>query len=60
MPIGENVEQPLCSECKKQMTCYATIDSIGDNYDLLDCGVINVFVCLDCLTTHSQIDQTLA
>ena len=58
-PVGESVDIPICDECKKQMDCYATIDSIGDSYDLLDCGVINVFVCFDCLTTCSQIDQAL-
>ncbi|RZK40197.1 MAG: hypothetical protein EOO57_02680 [Hymenobacter sp.] len=58
-PIGENVDWPVCGECKKQMNCYATIDSIGDEYDLLDCSVIKVFVCLHCFTTCSQINQAL-
>jgi hypothetical protein len=60
LATGEQVEYPTCIECKQLMTCYATIDSIGDDYDLVDCCVINVFVCLDCGTTYSQIDQALA
>ena len=60
LATGERVEYPSCIDCKQPMTCYATIDSIGDEYDLADCCVINVFVCLDCLTTQSQIDQALA
>jgi hypothetical protein len=59
-PLGENVEIPLCTSCKQEMTCYATIDSIGDDYDLGDCWVINVFVCMDCGTTVSQIDPAYA
>ncbi|WP_241935564.1 hypothetical protein [Hymenobacter cyanobacteriorum] len=59
-PTGENVEIPSCVMCKQPMTCYATIDSIGDDYDLADCCVINVFVCLNCGTTSSQIDQAHA
>lgn len=60
LATGERVECPACAKCKQLMTCYATIDSMGDNYDSADCCVINVFVCLDCGTTQNQINQALA
>jgi uncharacterized protein YwqG len=44
-------EWPTC--CGNKMTFYAQIDSIGDNYDLADCGMIYVFVCFDCFNTKS-------
>jgi hypothetical protein len=51
------VEYPTCQDCAQTMTFYAQVDSIGDDYDLADCCVIHVFVCLDCLTTVSIINQ---
>ncbi|MBC6613252.1 hypothetical protein H8B15_20185 [Hymenobacter sp. BT507] len=51
------IDYPKCEDCSQVMTFYAQIDSIGDDYDLLDCGVIHVFVCLDCGTTNSMINQ---
>jgi uncharacterized protein YwqG len=47
----QNEEWPTC--CGKNMTFYAQIDSIGDKYDLADCGMIYVFVCFDCFNTKS-------
>ncbi|AII53350.1 hypothetical protein N008_15360 [Hymenobacter sp. APR13] len=51
------VVYPTCPECSDTMTFYAQVDSIGDAYDLMDCCVIHVFVCLDCFTTTSMINQ---
>src|SRR5262245_22584658 len=48
-------ETPSCSGCKSEMTFYGQLDSIGDEYDLADCGMIYVFVCLDCFSTKSFI-----
>jgi uncharacterized protein YwqG len=45
-------EWPVCS-CAKKMTFYGQLDSIGDDYDLADCGMIYVFVCFDCMETKS-------
>lgn len=42
---------PNC--CGSKMTFYAQVDSIGDDYDLADCGMIYVFVCFDCFGTES-------
>ena len=44
-------EWPTC--CGGKMTFYGQLDSIGDYYDLADCGMIYVFVCYDCFNTKS-------
>ena len=50
-------EYPKCDDCNKKMTFYAQIDSIGDDYDLADCMVIHNFVCFDCFTVKSRLEQ---
>ena len=47
----QELEWPTC--CANKMTFYAQLDSIGDSYDLADCGMIYVFVCFDCFSTKS-------
>jgi hypothetical protein len=57
-PNGLSIEDyPYCKDCGERMTFYAQIDSIGDKYDLADCCAIHVFVCFDCFTTESQLNQ---
>ena len=51
---------PRCKECNEIMTFYAQIDSIGDDYDLADCGVIHNFVCFDCFTVQALLTPTRA
>ena len=46
-------ETPDCLACSKRMTFYGQLDCLGDEVSLGDCGRIYVFVCLECLTTHS-------
>jgi hypothetical protein len=46
-------EYPRCPSCGEEMTFYGQLDSIGDDYDLADCGLIYVFVCFDCFETKS-------
>lgn len=46
-------EIPPCPDCGKSMTFYGQLDSIGDDFDLADCGIIFVFVYFDCFTTKS-------
>ncbi|MEL1241833.1 hypothetical protein [Flavobacterium flavipallidum] len=53
-------EYPKCKDCEQTMTFYAQLDSIGDKYDLADCMVIHTFVCFDCFTVESQLNQSLA
>lgn len=48
---------PICEDCGKRMTFYAQIDSIGDDFDLADCMVIQNFVCFDCFTVKSLLTQ---
>jgi hypothetical protein len=47
---------PSCS-CRKPMSFYAQIDSLGDAHVLGDCGMIYVFVCWDCLETKSVLQS---
>lgn len=51
----QSEDWPSC--CSKAMTFYAQIDSIGDEYDLADCGMIYVFVCFDCFNTKSVLQN---
>lgn len=48
---------PFCPECEKPMTFYGQLDSINDDYCIADCGMIHVFVCLDCNETKSLIQS---
>lgn len=50
-------EYPTCEDCKKTMTFYAQIDSIGDMFDLADCMVIHNFVCFDCFTVKAILSK---
>ncbi len=40
-------QTPRCPACQQPMTFYGQLDSIGDDFDLADCGMIYVFVCFD-------------
>ncbi|NOT73580.1 MAG: hypothetical protein HOP08_01540 [Cyclobacteriaceae bacterium] len=56
----EKSEFPTCDDCKKAMTFYAQVDSIGEKFDLADCMVIHNFVCFDCFTVKAILTQTIA
>jgi len=43
----QSINVPKCS-CGEEMTFYAQLDSINDEFVLADCGMIYVFVCFDC------------
>jgi hypothetical protein len=47
---------PACS-CGAQMTFYAQLDSINDEFCLADCGMIYVFVCFSCFKTKSILQS---
>jgi hypothetical protein len=47
-------DYPSC-RCGAKMSFYGQLDSINDEYDLADCGVISVFVCFDCYETKSVL-----
>ncbi|MCF7816574.1 MAG: DUF1963 domain-containing protein [Kiritimatiellales bacterium] len=48
---------PTCSECHEKMTFYAQLDSINDEFCIADCGMIYVFVCLECNEVASFIQS---
>ena len=54
--IQEN-ENPVCPSCKKEMTFYSQLDSIGDKLIFADCGMIYVFACFGCYETKSFIQS---
>lgn len=56
----EEKDYPKCDDCSNPMTFYAQIDSIGDQYDLADCMVIQNFVCFDCFNVKAVLTQTRA
>ncbi|MCP4347226.1 MAG: DUF1963 domain-containing protein [Desulfobacterales bacterium] len=49
-------ETPKC-ECGVEMTLYAQLDSLGDDVCIADCGMIYVFICLDCLDVKSVLQS---
>lgn len=52
----QGADIPVCS-CKSEMTFYAQLDSINDEFDLADCAMIYVFVCFDCFETRSILQS---
>jgi hypothetical protein len=55
--IIQRSKWPKCGECGEEMTFYGQLDSINDEFNLADCGIILVFVCFNCYTTHSFIQS---
>jgi hypothetical protein len=53
----QKAECPVCPSCGEKMTFYAQLDSINDSIVLADCGMIYVFVCFDCFTTHAMLQS---
>ncbi len=49
---------PHCTKCRDKMTFYGQLDSINDDICIADCGLIYVFVCLECLETASVIHSS--
>lgn len=50
-------EHPQCKLCHKDMTFYAQLDSINDDYIVADCGMIYVFLCFDCFEVVSFVQS---
>jgi hypothetical protein len=48
---------PQCS-CGREMTFYAQLDSISDEFVLADCGMIYLFVCFDCFEVQTVLQST--
>ena len=48
---------PICPVCKEKMVFYAQLDSINDDFCIGDCGMLYIFICLDCLETKTIIQS---
>ena len=48
---------PKCSSCLSEMSFFAQLDSINDEFQIADCGMIYVFICFDCNETISIIQS---
>jgi uncharacterized protein YwqG len=48
---------PSCPSCNKKMTFYAQLDSINDEFQIADCGMVYVFICFYCNETKSVIQS---
>jgi hypothetical protein len=48
---------PACSDCGEPMTFYGQLDSINDEFNLADCGLVYVFVCFDCFTAQAFVQS---
>lgn len=53
----QDKEKPYCKSCEKEMTFYAQLDSINDEYNIGDCGMIYIFICFDCYEIYSFIQS---
>ncbi len=53
----QSKEIPLCPHCNKEMSFYAQLDAIGENYDIGDSGLIYVFYCFDCNEVYSFVQS---
>lgn len=54
----QNTKFPLCTCCNKEMSFYAQLDSINDEFCIADCGMIYVFLCFDCYTAQALIHSS--
>jgi hypothetical protein len=52
------IDTPRCPGCGEPMTFYGQLDSIGDDYNLADAGVVAVFVCFDCFEAAARVGST--
>ena len=53
----QDVAWPECVSCRQRMTFYGQLDSINDEFNLADCGLIYVFVCFGCFETKSILQS---
>lgn len=48
---------PTCPECKGRMTFLAQIDSLNDEFNIADCGLVYVFYCFECIEATTVIQS---
>jgi hypothetical protein len=51
-------QTPVCSQCHLPMTFYGQLDSINDDFNIADCGLIYVFVCFDDYEAKALVQST--
>jgi hypothetical protein len=51
----QNEQWPSCPDGHGKMTFYGQLDSINDEICIADCGMIYVFICLDCYQAISMV-----
>jgi hypothetical protein len=49
------VDCPRCHQCDDEMSFYGQLDSINDEFVLGDAGMVQVFVCFDCLEATARL-----
>ncbi len=53
----QSIEWPTCPSCNEKMNFYAQLDSINDDFQIADCGMIYVFFCFDCNESISLVQS---
>lgn len=53
----QNEDWPQCLYCLQTMSFYGQLDSINDDINIADCGMIYIFICFDCNETKSIIQS---
>lgn len=54
-PVPEE-QFPRCSMCSETMSFYGQLDSLNSvEFDLVDAGLVAVFVCFDCFQAEAMI-----
>jgi hypothetical protein len=48
---------PKCPSCSEPMSFYGQLDSINDEFQIADCGMIYIFICFDCNETISIVQS---
>ena len=57
VPVWTQEPQVPECRCRKPMSFYGQLDSVGDAINLADCALIYVFVCFDCFETKSLLQS---
>jgi hypothetical protein len=50
-------QNPICSGCKQEMSFYAQLDSINDDYMIAENGMIYVYYCFDCFEVKALVQS---
>jgi hypothetical protein len=50
-------EWPSCPSCRKQISFYRQLDSIGDTIAIADCGMIYTFISLECFESRLLVQS---